>query len=219
LKKTLHILILALILTSCQREQKLNGTWISAYQYAEKDSLIKSTRGIPFNEVLTFNNGTYNYKQFKYHMFNDRQTNLFKLKGNKLVIADNEAYVSDIIAPLAKDSIVINGLNSVLNRVYKRLPDSLKNKTPEFKLTGKKYIRNYRTWTDTIHFINDSIYKSSGWKMGNKALMWERINQNGFDILFTDIYPPFVIKKKIGKDIFISTYEYEKEDYILTEIE
>lgn len=206
-------------MSSCQSEKKLNGTWISAYQYKENDSLMESTTGIPFNEVFTFDNGTFNLKQFKYQIYNDERTDNFKLKGNKFVIADNESYFSDVIEPLTKDSIVINGLNSNLNGVYKRLADSLKNKTPEFKLTGKKFVRNYRKWTDTIHFLNDSVYKSSGWTMGNSDLMWERINQNGFDILFTDIYPPFVIKNKIGKEIFISTFEYQKEDYILTEIE
>ena len=208
-----------MVFTSCQSEKKLNGTWISAYQYDENDSLMESTTGIPFNEVFTFNNGTFNLKQFKYQMFNDEKTDIFKLKGNKLVIADNESYFSDVIEPLTNDSIVINGLNSVLNGVYKRLTDSLKNKTPEFKLTGKKFVRNYRKWTDTIHFVNDSVYTSNNWAMGNSDLMWERINKNGFDILFTDIYPPFVIKKRVGKDIFISTFEYEKEDYFLTEIE
>jgi hypothetical protein len=212
-------MILTFILTSCQNEKKLNGTWISAYQYEENDSLMESTTGIPFNEVFTFDNGTFNLKQFKYQIYNDERTDNFKLKGNKFVIADNESYFSDIIEPLTNDSIVFNGLNSNLNGVYKRLADSLKNKTPEFKLTGKKFERNYRKWTDTIHFVNDSVYTSSGWTMGNSELMWERVNQNGFDILFTDIYPPFVIKNKIGKDIFISTFEYEKEDYILTEIE
>ncbi|GAA4244938.1 hypothetical protein GCM10022292_25540 [Winogradskyella damuponensis] len=180
---------------------------------------MKSTTGIPFNEIFTFNNGTFNLKQFKYQMFNDEITDIFKLKGNKFVIADNESYFSDVIEPLTNDSIVINGLNSVLNGVYKRLADSLKNKTPEFKLTGKKFVRNYRKWTDTIRFVNDSVYTSNSWTMGNSDLMWERINKNGFDILFTNIYPPFVIKNKVGKNILISTFEYEKEDYILTEIE
>ena len=81
---------------------------------------MESTTGIPFNEVFTFDNGTFNLKQFKYQIYNDERTDNFKLKGNKFVIADNESYFSDVIEPLTKDSIVINGLNSNLNGVYKR---------------------------------------------------------------------------------------------------
>ncbi len=198
---------------------KLNGTWISAYKYDEDDRLVKAATGIPFNEIFTFNKDTFNFKQFKYQLFNYERTDIFKLKGNKFVIANNEPYLSDVIESLTYDSIVINGLNSGWNRVYKRLADSLKNKTPEFKLTGKSFVRNYRRWADTIHFVNDSVYTSNNYKIGNSELKWERINKDGFDILFTNIYPPFVLKKRIGKDILLSTFEYEKEDYILTEIE
>jgi len=59
------------------------------------------------------------------------------------------------VDPLKKDSIVITRLNGNINGVYKRLADSLKDKSPEFKLTSKKYIQNYGEWIDTIHLVND----------------------------------------------------------------
>ncbi|WP_178984715.1 hypothetical protein [Winogradskyella helgolandensis] len=212
------------ILTSCQNEKKLNGTWISSYKFADNDTIKDYVVGdFPFNELITFDNGTFNYKKFNY---GNERTEKFELKGKNLVdfgndyfvIAGNEYYESEMIDPLTKDSIVFKNYNQ--NRVYKRLVDSLKNRTPEIKFTGKKFIRNFRKWTDTIQFINDSVYISNSWKFGNSDhFMWERANHNGFDILFTENYAPFILKKQIGNEIFISTFGNTKEDYILKEIE
>ena len=49
--------------------------------------------------------------------------------------------------------------------------------------------------------------------------MWERIKHNGFDILFTENYAPFILKKQIGDEIYVSVLGNKKEDYILKEIE
>ncbi len=55
--------------------------------------------------------------------------------------------------------------------------------------------------------------------MEKSDLKWERVNYNGFDILFTDIYIPFILKKKIGNKIYVTTFDKQKEDYILEQIE
>ncbi|MCC1485673.1 hypothetical protein, partial [Winogradskyella immobilis] len=227
LRKLLNIIILTLILTSCQNEKKLNGTWISSYRFSDNDTIKDYVVGnFPFNELITFDNGTFNFKEFKYDSYEIERTEQFELRGKSLVnfgdeyfvIAGNEDYDSEIIDPLTKDSIVFKNYNH--NRVYKRLVDSLKNKTPEIKFTGKKFIRNFRKWTDTIQFINDSVYISNSWKFGDSDhFMWERINHNGFDILFTENYAPYILKKQIGNEIYISVFGNEKEDYILKEIE
>ncbi|MBU2937910.1 hypothetical protein KO494_00015 [Lacinutrix sp. C3R15] len=221
MKKSIYILILALVFNSCQNEKKLNGTWISAYKQEENDTLNYDLSGVPFNEIWEFNDGTLKIQRYKYDFFyEDVSSFKFKLKGNKFVINDNEPYLSDIIEPIKKDSFVLSGFtygNSKL--VYKKLDDSLKNNTADFKLTGNKYIRNFKKWTDTIHFVNESVYTSSGWTMGNSELKWERVNYNGFDILFTDIYIPFILKKKVGNKIYVTTFDKQKEDYILEQIE
>ncbi|QXP60918.1 hypothetical protein [Olleya sp. HaHaR_3_96] len=226
MKKLLNILILAFVLTSCQNEKKLNGTWISSYKFSDNDSIKDYVvGGFPFNQLITFDNGTFNFKEFKYDNYENERTSEFELTGQSLVnfgdeyfvIAGNEYYDSEIIDPLTKDSIVFKNYNQ--NRVYKRLVDSLKNKSPEIKFTGKKIIRNFRKWTDTIQFINDSVYISNSWKFGDSNhFMWERINHNGFDILFTENYAPFILKKQIGNEIYISIFGNKKEDYILKEI-
>jgi len=207
-------------LTSCQNEKKLNGTWISAYQYQEKDTANYDLSGIEFNEIWEFNDGKLNIREFKYDAYENIRSFQFKLKGDRLVIDNKEPYFSEKIEPITKDSFQLNGINyGNFKLIYKKLNDSLKSKSNEFKLTGNKYIRNFKKWTDTIHFVNDSVYKSSGWKQGNSDLMWERVNHNGFDILFTDIYIPFILKKKIGNKIYVTTFDKQKEDYILEQIE
>jgi hypothetical protein len=201
-------------------KKKLNGTWISAYEYDNNDS-IYDLSGKPFNQIWEFNDGTLKIQKYKYAFFyEDVSSFKFKLKGNKFVINNNEPYLSDIMEPIQKDSYVLSGFrygNSKL--VYKKLDDSLKNNSTDFKLTGNKYIRNFKKWTDTIHFVNESVYTSSGWTTGNSHLKWERVNYNGFDILFTDIYIPFLLKKKIGNKIYVTTFDKHKEDYILEQIE
>ncbi len=220
LRKALHILFITIVLTSCQNEKKLNGTWISAYEYVDKDSLSYDLSGIPFNEIWEFDDGTLKIQEFRYDSYENVRSFKFKLKGNRLVIDDDGPCFSDVIEPITKDSFQISGLSYArANLVYKKLNDSLKSKSNDFKLTGNKYIRNFKKWTDTIHFVNDSVYTSSGWKRGNLDLKWERVNHNGFDILFTDIYIPFILKKKVGNKIYVSTFDKRKEDYILEQIE
>ena len=207
-------------MTSCQNEKRLNGTWISAYEYDDKDSLNYDLSGIPFNEIWNFDDGILKIREFKYDHYKNERSFEFKLKGNKLVVDGNEPYTSDIIEPIAKDSFQLSGLShGGRNRVYKKLNDSLKSKSNDIKLTGNKFIRNFKKWSDTIHFVNDSVYTSSSWTQGKSDLMWERVNFNGFDILFTDIYIPFILKKKVGNKIYLTTFDKKKENYILELIE
>tara|TARA_Y100000589_G_scaffold303543_1_gene315990 strand:- start:1163 stop:1807 length:645 start_codon:yes stop_codon:yes gene_type:complete len=214
-------------LTSCQNEKKLNGTWISSYKFSDNDSIKNYDVGdFPFNQLITFDNGTFHIIEFKYDSYENKRTAQFELKGKNLldfenkyfVISGNEDYNSEIIDPLTKDSLVFKNYNQ--NSVYKRLVDSLKNKSIDIKLRGKKFVRNFRKWTDTIQFINDSVYVSNSWKFGDSDhFMWERIKHNGFDILFTENYAPFILKKQIGDEIYVSVLGNKKEDYILKEIE
>ena len=233
MRKTINILLIAIILTSCQNEKKLNGTWISAYKYQETDTVDYDLSGIAFNEIWEFNNGKLSIREFKYDTYENKRSFEFRLKGNKLIIDDNESYFAEKIEPITKDSFQLSGMNyGNFKLIYKKLNDSLKSKSDKFKLTGNKYIRNFKKWTDTIHFVNDSVYTSSSWNIEssgrevdgswvkkNSDLKWERISYNGFDILFTDIYIPFILKKKIGNKIYVTTFDKQKEDYILEQIE
>ena len=221
LRKTFYILLIAIIFTSCDKEKKLNGTWISAYEIRENDTPNYDLSGIPFNEIWEFKDGTLNIREFKFDAFEDSLRSFnFKINGNKFIVNENEPYLSNIIEPIAKDSFQLSGFSYGNTKlIYKRLNDSLKNKSTDFKLTGNKYIRNFKKWTDTIHFVNDSVFKSSGWKQGNSDLMWERVNINGFDILFTDIYIPFVLTGKNDDRINVTTFDWNEEKYILEQIE
>lgn len=219
MKKSLIILILVFILTSCHNERKLNGIWISAYEFDKEDSLKTPLTGIPFNQVVNIYNGTYKVKAFKYDRYEDTWSLKFKLRGNKLIEEGDENFIYDEINPITKDSIVITGMIDQLSRVYKRLPDSLKNISSDINLVGNKYIRFYGSRIDTINFVSDFVYISSAYSIGNSDMRWERINYNGFDILFSDGNIPYLIKKKVGNDIYVSAFDTEKRDFILKQIE
>ncbi|GAL00283.1 hypothetical protein JCM19314_537 [Nonlabens ulvanivorans] len=86
-------------------------------------------------------------------------------------------------------------------------------------MVDKKYFRQYESYTDTVHFLNDSIYTSSSWSgIDGNTFNYHRFEHNGFDILFTDKYPPFIIKNIVKDTIYISTFSEEKEDYIMTKV-
>ncbi|WP_091412823.1 hypothetical protein [Aquimarina amphilecti] len=219
MRKIFLAIILSSILVSCQSDKILYGTWIAAYQYHPNDSLKKPNNGRPFNEVITFDNGIYKIKSYKYWMYYDQRQEKYSLKGKRLMIENGENNYEDFLE-VKKDSFVFIGKSGISNSVYKKLADSLKNKSSDIKFIGKRFIRNYKKLTDTIKFINDSVYISNSLATSNSDfLKYERINHNGFDILFTEIYPPFIIKNKNSQDILISTIGTKKEDYILKEIE
>jgi|GEM_PF-1908406 len=212
--------LLYTVLTSCTDIKDLYGTWIMAYYPDEKPDSSHVLYGYEdsFN-TWTFEDDKLYTRGFKYLGGQGTFSNL-ELRGNKLVDTKSESpWQSTTINKLPQDRILINHINmgSSQRKVYKRLADSLKNTSEKFDLTGKTYLRNFKTWTDTVQFVNDSVFVSHAWKMG-RGLRWERVNVNGFDILFTDIYPPFVLKKKVGNKIYVSTFDRKKEDYILEEI-
>ena len=88
----------------------MNGTWISAYEIRENDTLNYDLSGIPFNEIWVFKDGALNIREFKFDAFKDSLRSFnFKIKGNKFIINDSEPYLSNIIEPIAKDSFQFSG--------------------------------------------------------------------------------------------------------------
>ncbi|WP_405207167.1 hypothetical protein [Aquimarina sp. LLG6339-5] len=213
MKRINFILILIALSTSCQNEKKLNGTWIYAYSYNPESRLSSINKENPFHHIISFKNGIYKMKGFKYYWYNDEQEKPIRIKGHKLFLSEDNNHFEEI-NPFEKDSIVFVDKSKIRNRVYKKLADSLKSETRKIELIGKKILRDHLGIKDTIKFINDSIYVSSSFKMGNSDLRWERINHNGFDILFTDGNQPYLIKKKKANNIYVSIFDTEKKDLI-----
>jgi hypothetical protein len=172
-------------------------------------------RGVPLSELWTFNNSTLTITVANY----SRESNEIKLKGNKLTTL-NHAYSGIAFKSISNDSIVVISQNNKFSQIFKRLDDSLKNTLRNIQLVGKSFVRNYKKWTNIIHFANDYEFVSSSWtKSKHYNSGWERIRHDGFDMLFTDLYPLFIIQEKKGNDIYICTFGKEKEDYIVKELE
>ena len=73
------------ILTSCHNEKKLNGTWISSYKFSNNDSIKEYVVGdFSFNQLITFDNGTFNIKKFKYDSYENEQIEKFELRETVL---------------------------------------------------------------------------------------------------------------------------------------
>lgn len=142
------------------------------------------------------------------------------MKKNSFLFPDAEDQAE--IKYINSNFIEVHSTSFTLEQVietYKRIDDSLKHKSVNFSLVDKKYMRQYESYTDTVHFLNDSIYTSSSWSgIDGNTFNYHRFEHNGFDILFTDKYPPFIIKNMVKDTIYISTFSKEKEDYIMTEV-
>jgi hypothetical protein len=209
------------MISSCNSKKKLNGTWISAYQYNSKDTLNLNS-GIPFNELITFNDSTYSLVRFENGHHEEVENWKYSFKNNKLMNFENPEYF-DQVSNLTKDNFVIVPKTSVLKRVYKKLDDSLKRVQPNVNLVGMKFIREFIKQRDTLHFINESIYTSSAHTIrnsnGNRNLNWERISQGGFDVIFMDTNIPYVIKKEVNGVIYLSAFDKEKIDLKFNRIE
>jgi len=230
LRKTFYIpLIFLLIHTSCQTNKDLKGTWISAYEFDATDTLTASD-GIHLNQIITFEDKYCTIKEFKFFRYEDFRRNRYSFKNGKLRVLNDSIealdsdfdYGFDLIKPLTKDSLVLtNEMSLRRKRVYKKLHDSLKNKSNKISLSGKSFVREFDKLTDTITFVNDSIFKNTSFWIdgtGNTDLHWERISHFGYDIVFMDYTIPYIVKKEKGNTIYLSAFDKIKIDFTLTEL-
>jgi len=212
---------------SCQNNKDLKGTWISAYEFDSNDTLTAAD-GILFNQVISFEEEHYTLKEFKFIWHEDVSRNKYSFKNGRLKtirdsIAENDySYKGDLIEPLTRDSLVLtNEMSLIRKRVYKKLHDSLKNQSKLVKLTGKSFIREFKKLTDTITFVNDSVFKNTTFWVegtGNTDLNWERISHFGYDLVFMDNTIPYIIKNKVGDTVYLSAFDKNKIDFTLTEL-
>ena len=229
LRKTFYILLIcSLILLSCKQNKGLKGTWISAYEFNSKDTLT-NLDGIRFNQVITFEKDYYTLKEFKFIWYEEIARNKYEFKNGRLKTYrnssdyDNYWSVGNLIDPLTKDSLVlIDEIGLIKKRVYKKLNDSLKNKSNQIQLTGKSFIREFNKQIDTLTFVNDSVFINTTFlakQTKNTDLNWERTSHFGFDIIFMEYTLPYIIKNKKGNTIYLSAFDKIKINFTLTEIE
>ncbi|MGJ8683484.1 MAG: hypothetical protein ACSHWW_02600 [Nonlabens sp.] len=220
-KTSLYILIVCSVF-SCKDVNDLNGSWIvvdTKFEYQEKADTYE-VGAPPGNKILSFENGNFQLLYSGFGVIPEQFQGTMQVKNNRFLFDGSED--SSELKQKNSNIIEIHSTSNVGHNyieTYRRIADSLKHNAIDFSLVHKNYIRQYESYKDTVHFLNDSIYTSSSWANGSdNNFNYHRFQHNGFDILFTDKYPPFILKNKAKDTIYISTFSKEKEDYVMTEI-
>ncbi|WP_303316651.1 hypothetical protein Q4Q34_07550 [Flavivirga abyssicola] len=215
MRKTIYILILGLIL-SCNSNKQLEGTWIGAYSYSEN---VESSMNFPIRSFVTFKNDNYFTKSFKfdYRAEKDFEKGTYSYNWKKITYnSDNEN--TNVVELLNNDSLIIKGVDGSNNSVFKKLNDTLKSKSRNTKLIGKRYLVKSKKYNDTLNFINDSLLIKSSNKTRNPGTKWERINENGFDILFMEMDIPLIIRNKLNGKIILTGFHKKTYNIEITEL-
>ncbi|PIX09291.1 MAG: hypothetical protein COZ75_07560 [Flavobacteriaceae bacterium CG_4_8_14_3_um_filter_34_10] len=218
MKKLIVLILSAIYLFNCKsvKESELQGTWIGAYTFSSKQHSLQ----LPVRDIINFNNNDFTLRGF----WVDGSNNLIGEYNplTKVITTNeiNEYPFKDIIAQISQDSIVIetelDNKEFGLKRVYKKLNDSLKYKQ-KVALTGKRFLIKSETYNDTILFKSDSLYEISSSELPNLYQNWERVEFNGFDIIFLSHDIPYIIKGE--KNGVINLTCYFKKKYELQFIE
>ncbi|GAK91844.1 hypothetical protein JCM19298_2332 [Nonlabens ulvanivorans] len=217
----MYILLICSVF-SCKDVKDLNGSWIivDSQNEFQKENTFYEVGTPPGNIILSFDDGNYKFLNSGFGVNPEQFEGMIQVKKNSFLFGDSED--SSELKQLNSNIIEIHSTNYIGYQnieTFRRIDDSLKHKAVDFSLTDKKYSRKFQSFTDTVHFLNDSIYTSNSWAHGgDNNFDYHRFQHNGFDILFTDKYPPFIIKNIIKDTIYISTFSKEKEDYIMTEV-
>ncbi len=212
-----------MLFSACRSEKDFEGTWIGAYVNSEP--LYP-----PILNVITFDKMDYTIQGFKFYYGND------PIKGSYNIFTDDFSTnfqnhypfeFKETIELINKDSMVIKTVdekgeevNGKLRFTYKKLHDSLKI---DFKnnvdLTGKTFGFESKSYKDTIYFKNDSILiRNSVVTNGPKGKSWQRINHNGFEILFIRNEAPYIIYQVKSNRIFLKCFQEKSRYYEMYEI-
>jgi len=177
MKKTYYILLILVLLTSCNSRNQIEGIWIGAYKThisGDKQSLstMRLLLDISKNELVL--------KTFDYPMFEEKDSIInskYSINKNYLIF-DSDTF---LIKGITEDSLVLSLQSDYqLDFVLKRLPENNKNqnvdiKNNAFSLIGPSY-------ADSIDFINDSLilhignvfntnYRSRKWAINSLSLI------------------------------------------------
>lgn len=224
------LLILTIsITTSCNDVNDLDGTWVFVSRIDEDGGIHNNEIYDITNNLLEFDNGQLKLFEPGWYFKTELRKNQVQVKWNKYIIDNSNdehqfTFQSSNVLQFKRRNFL--GEWSVEN--YMKINDSLKNKSKDITLVGKHYSSEFQTSNDTIHFIDESICTSNSWAntisdldstyISNKY-PYHRFQENGFDIILTDMYPPFIIKEKKGNTLYISTLGETKEDYEMVQIE
>ncbi len=160
--------------------------------------------------IFTLANYSYSEQGPKYELTKKR--NGFYLNALNLIKSEFNTY--EIIG-IENDSLRVKSKQYESGfRTFHRIDDSLKF-GQKINIAGKKFLFSNGKKTDTVYFRNDSIFKDSSYEFNHQ---WELIEHSGFQILFIEEFPPFVITKQDKNSIELKRFENPNDNYKLTEL-
>lgn len=212
------LLILILFLSSCKTSKDLKGTWVGEYSNSESGTVV-----FPIRKLLTFKNNKCYSKGSKYdHGTKIRESK--KMYFSKDIVFNKNHSEEDAIeyfeiVKIDSDSLVLKALNNDFQYVYRKLPELIKH-NQKIDFIGKKFFWKNRKFQDTIYFKSDSILlrKTNKRQIYNTS-SWERINYEGFDIIFMDGDVPYLIESQNGRIINLKTFHKTDIEHTLTVLE
>ncbi|MCR8668067.1 hypothetical protein NO995_10265 [Aestuariibaculum sp. M13] len=219
MRKTATIsLILVLFLSACKTDKNLKGTWIGEYSKSENGTIV-----FPERNLLTFKNNKCYSKGSKYDYGTELRESKNMYFSNDIIFNEDYSEENPLeyyeIVKAENDSLVIKIPNNEFQHVYRKLPESAKHKQT-IKLIGKKFFWENRKFQDTIYFKTDStLVRESNKHPDYKTSSWERINFEGYDIIFMDGDVPYLIEKQNGKTINLITFHKTDVEHTMTELE
>jgi hypothetical protein len=166
---------------------------------------------LPIRSFVTFENDKYFTKSFKYDYRTEKdfEKGTYNYFWNKITYNSDNEY-TNTVELLNSDSLVIKGIDGSNNSVFKRLDNSLKNKSNNIKFIGKRFLVKSKTYSDTLHFVSDTLLIKSSDKTRNRGTRWERIKENGFDILFMEMDIPLIITNELDGKIILNGFHKKR---------
>jgi len=196
----------------------LKGTWIGEYSKSENGNIA-----FPERNLLTFKNNKCYSKGSKYDYGTELRESKSMYFSNDIVF--NEDYSEDNsleyyeIVKIESDSLVIRIPNNEYQHVYRKLPEFAKH-NQKIDFVGKRFFWKNRKFQDTIYFKTDStLVRETNKRPDYNTYSWERINFEGYDIIFMDGDVPYLIENQNGKTINLKTFHKADIEHTMTELE
>ncbi len=218
MKRTYYILLVLVLLTSCNTGNQLEGIWIGAYKshnYGDTPSYssMRLLLDISKNEIVL--------KTFDYPMFEEKDSirkSKYSINKNNLIF-DSDTF---LIKGIAEDSLILSIKSDYeLDFVLKKLPEKIKKQNIDiqnnaFSLIGPNY-------ADSIDFINDSLILHIGnvFNTNYRLRKWAINSYKSLDFLVFDQIesPPLLIDKCFDNEVSLKLYSTTIKDFKMTRID
>lgn len=202
------LLILLLLILSCNKQKKIQGIWLSSYSLNEKG--IKTP--IAAKKIIEFIDDSLHIRGVKTFPYN-RYDGKYALNRNLLEINDS-IFVN--IKEVSNNTLVFINDNKE-KIIYNKLTDNLKSQCQSYIFDNKIFRIEYPNITDTITFINDSILINQSYGIERN---WSLIKYKGFVILMIDdiLDLPLILRQSNDNSINLTAFDSIPKSIIMVRL-